>query len=136
MPGSRGPFVDERVSAAGEHHVFGAEVAARFGSAGALGREAAGSAGVHHYFGAEVPRTGRAIPAAVKREIWQRYEGRCGYIDPRTGRRCASRHLLQVDHVFPHALGGDAEPANLRLLCAAHHRHRHAERASARDPAE
>ena len=70
------PFLDERVSAAG-------------------------SAGVHHYFGTEVPRTGRAIPAAVKREIWQRYEGRCGYIDPRTGRRCASRHLLQVDHVFP-----------------------------------
>ena len=79
---------------------------------------------------------GHAIPAAVKREIWQRYEGRCGYIDPRTGRRCASRHLLQVDHVFPYALGGGAEPANLRLLCAAHHRHRHAERASAREPAE
>ena len=79
---------------------------------------------------------GHAIPAAVKREIWQRYEGRCGYIDPRTGRRCASRHLLQVDHVFPYAMGGGAEPDNLRLLCAAHHRHRHAERASARDPAE
>ena len=81
---------------------------------------------------------GHAIPAAVKREIWQRYEGRCGYIDPRTGRRCASRHLLQVDHVFPYAMGGGAEPDNLRLLCAAHHRHRHrhrhrhAERASAR----
>ena len=69
---------------------------------------------------------GRAIPAAVERETWQRYEGRCGYIDARTGRRCASRHLLQVDHVFPYALGGGAEPANLRLLCAAHHRHRHA----------
>ncbi len=79
---------------------------------------------------------GHAIPAAVKREIWQRYEGRCGYIDPRTGRRCASRHLLQVDHVFPYAMGGGAEPDNLRLLCAAHHRHRHAERASAREPAE
>ena len=26
---------------------------------------------------------GRAIPAAVKREIWQRDGGRCGYIDPR-----------------------------------------------------
>ena len=74
---------------------------------------------------------GHAIPAAVKREIWQRYEGRCGYIDPRTGRRCASWHLLQVDHVFPYAMGGGAEPDNLRLLCAAHHRHRHAERASA-----
>ena len=80
--------------------------------------------------------SGRAIPSAVKRETWQRYEGRCGYSDPRTGRRCASRHLLQVDHVFPYALGGGAEPKNLRLLCAAHHRHRHAERASARDPAE
>ena len=79
---------------------------------------------------------GRAIPTAVKREIWQRYEGRCGYIDPRTGRRCASRHLLQVDHVFPYAMGGGTEPDNLRLLCAAHHRHRHAERASAREPAE
>ena len=79
---------------------------------------------------------GRAIPAAVKREIWQRYEGRCGYVDPRTGRRCGSRHLLQVDHVFPYALGGGAEPSNLRLLCAAHHRHRHEERPRAREPAQ
>ena len=77
---------------------------------------------------------GRAIPAAVKREIWQRDRGRCGYVDPRTGRRCASRHLLQIDHVFPYALGGGAEPVNLRLLCAAHHRH--AERAPSREPAE
>ena len=43
--------------------------------------------------------TGRAIPAAVKRRVWQRDGGRCGYVDPRTGRRCVSRHLLQVDHV-------------------------------------
>ena len=39
---------------------------------------------------------GRAIPAAVRREVWQRDGGRCSYVDPRTGRRCASRHLLQV----------------------------------------
>ena len=68
---------------------------------------------------------GRAIPAAVKREIWQRDRGRCGYVDPRTGRRFASRHLLQIDLVFPYALGGGTEPGNLRLLCAAHHHHRH-----------
>ena len=36
-----------------------------------------------------------------------------------------SRHLLQIDHVVPYACGGAAEPNNLRLLCAAHHRYRH-----------
>ena len=69
--------------------------------------------------------SGRAIPAAVKREIWQRDRGRCRYVDPHTGRRCTSRHLLQIDHVLPYGLGGGSDPANLRLLCHAHHRHRH-----------
>ena len=69
--------------------------------------------------------SGRAIPAAVQREVWQRDAGRCRYVDPHTGRRCTSRHLLQIDHVLPYALGGGSDPANLRLLCHAHHRHRH-----------
>ena len=69
--------------------------------------------------------SGRAIPAAVKREVWQRDRGRCRYVDPHTGRRCTSRHLLQIDHVLPYGLGGGSDPANLRLLCHAHHRHRH-----------
>ena len=77
---------------------------------------------------------GRAIPAAVKRQVWERDQGCCSYVDRGSGRRCGSRYLLQVDHVFPYALGGSAEPDNLRLLCAAHHRHRHrhAGRAAAR----
>ena len=79
--------------------------------------------------------SGRAIPAAVRREVWQRDGGRCSYVDPRTGRRCASRHLLEIDHRIPYARGGGAERANLRLLCAAHHRHRHAGLESARKPA-
>ena len=78
---------------------------------------------------------GRAIPAAVKRQIWQRDGGRCRYVDPGTGRRCASRYLLQIHHILPYALGGGAEPGNLRLLCAAHHRRRHTEPASPRGPA-
>ena len=69
--------------------------------------------------------TGRAIPAAVKREVWRRDRGRCRYVDRASGRRCGSRHLLQIDHVVPYASGGGAEPNNLRLLCAAHHRYRH-----------
>ena len=69
---------------------------------------------------------GRAIPAAVRRQVWQRDGGRCSYLDRRTGRRCNSRHLIEIDHILPHALGGGADPRNLRLLCHAHHRHRHA----------
>ena len=69
---------------------------------------------------------GRAIPAAVKRQVWERDRGCCSYVDGTSGRRCGSRHLLQIDHILPFALGGGAEPGNLRLLCAAHHRHRHA----------
>ena len=70
----------------------------------------------------------RAIPAAVKRQVWERDRGCCSYVDRGSGRRCSSRHLLQIDHILPFALGGSAEPGNLRLLCAAHHRHRHAGR--------
>ena len=67
----------------------------------------------------------RAIPAAVRRYVWQRDEGRCRYRDPLTGRRCSSSHLLQIDHVLPVAEGGGPVPENCRLLCAAHHRLRH-----------
>ena len=70
--------------------------------------------------------TGRGIPAAIKRAVWERDQGRCSYVDPTTGRRCSSRHLLQIDHIRPRASGGGAHPDNLRLLCHAHHRHRHA----------
>ena len=95
-----------------------------------LGRQAAACAQL-----AAPPRTqtsaakpgvpGRAIPAAVKREVWRRDRGRCRYVDRTSGRRCGSQHLLQIDHVVPYACGGAAEPNNLRLLCAAHHRYRH-----------
>ena len=81
------------------------------------------------------PRTsGRAIPAAVKRQVWQRDGGRCSYVDRETGRRCNSRYMIEIDHILPHALGGGADPGNLRLVCRAHHRHRHAPHGSRRIP--
>ena len=61
----------------------------------------------------------RAIPAAVKRQVWQRDGGRCSYLDRQTGRRCNSRHMIEIDHIMPYALGGGADPGNLRLLCGA-----------------
>ena len=66
----------------------------------------------------------RAIPAAVRRHIWLRDRGRCTYRDPTSGRCCGSRHLLQVDHIQPYAMGGSASVGNLRFLCAAHNRAR------------
>ena len=95
-------------------------------------RRPAPPAGAATFTPAKPRAAGRAIPAAVKRQVWERDQGCCSYVDRRSGRRCGSRYLLQVDHIFPYALGGSAEPDNLRLLCAAHHRHRHAGRAAAR----
>ena len=69
--------------------------------------------------------SGRAISAAVRRQVWQRDGGGCSYVDPQTGRRCNSTHLIEIDHIVP---------GNLRL-CGAHHRHRHAHGRSPREPA-
>ena len=52
--------------------------------------------------------SGRAISAGVRRQVWQRDGGRCSYADPQTGRRCNSTHLIEIDHIVPHALGGAA----------------------------
>ena len=78
------------------------------------------------------PKSGRSIPAEVKREVWRRDSGCCTYVDRHTGRRCGSRFFLELDHIVPVALGGGAEPANLRLRCAAHHRYRHDRRRAGR----
>ena len=79
--------------------------------------------------------SGRAISAGVRRQVRQRHGGRCSYVDPQTGRRCNSTHLIEIDHIVRHALGGGADPGYLRLLCGAHHRHRHAQDRSPREPA-
>jgi 5-methylcytosine-specific restriction endonuclease McrA len=61
----------------------------------------------------------RSIPAHVRREVWQRDGGRCTF-QSATGRRCECRRGLELDHVKPVALGGEASTENLRLLCRTH----------------
>ena len=110
---------------------FGAEAGARRVGAGTVEQRSVRSAG-RRASAATSRISSRAIPAAVPREILHD-DGRCSYADPRTGRRYASRHLLEIDHRVPYARGGSAERANLRLLCGHHrHRHRHAEHQPAR----
>ena len=64
----------------------------------------------------------RHVPAAVAREVYVRDEGRCTFC-AEDGRRCSERRLPQLDHVVPHAKGGGATAANLRLRCRPHNLH-------------
>ena len=72
--------------------------------------------------GARSAKPSRFIPAAMKRAVFHRDHGACGFRDRKTGKTCGSRHALEFDHVFPLSLGGATTAENLRLLCAAHHR--------------
>jgi hypothetical protein len=65
------------------------------------------------------PAGSRSLPAAVKREVWLRDEGRCQWT-LENGERCGSTHRLQFDHVHPVALGGGSTVSNVRVLCSAH----------------
>lgn len=64
----------------------------------------------------------RAVPAAVRRAVFQRDKGRCVFKDPRTGQVCGSRNRVELDHIVPVALGGDDSVENLRCLCSAHNK--------------
>ena len=72
----------------------------------------------------QIKKIKRYIPSHLRKSIWERDGGQCTYVHHETKRRCASRHLLQIDHIQPFALGGRTEKENLRLLCAGHNQYR------------
>jgi hypothetical protein len=63
----------------------------------------------------------RHIPAAVRRQVWQRDGGRCAFIGTRG--RCRETTFLEFHHVEPYAVGGDATADNIALRCHAHNTH-------------
>jgi hypothetical protein len=65
----------------------------------------------------QTPRS-RHVPAAVKREVWRRDEGRCTFVG--AAGRCTERGLVQIHHVVPFADGGATDAVNCCLRCAAH----------------
>jgi 5-methylcytosine-specific restriction endonuclease McrA len=69
--------------------------------------------------GARQPGARQAIPAEVKRAVWERDGGRCTYASA-DGRRCGSRWRLELDHIRPAAMGGPSTVENLRLRCRVH----------------
>ena len=70
---------------------------------------------------AAVEGVGRYIPAAVRRAVWARDDGRCAFIG-RDG-RCAERGSLEFHHVVPFADGGPTTVENLQLRCRAHNQY-------------
>lgn len=66
----------------------------------------------------------RLVTGRLRAQIWRRDRGRCSFVSSKTGLRCTSTYMLEVDHVQPYSLGGRTELGNLRLLCRAHHVYR------------
>jgi hypothetical protein len=64
----------------------------------------------------------RHIPAAVKRAVWFRDRGQCAFVSPQ-GRRCKERSFLELHHIQPFALGGEATTDNISLRCRSHNAH-------------
>ena len=55
---------------------------------------------------APAPRQrGRHVPACVRRDVYQRDQARCTYVDD-GGRRCREKHRLELHHIEPFADGG------------------------------
>ena len=67
-------------------------------------------------------RTGRSesrhIPARVRRQVWQRDDGRCAFVG--TKGRCRETGCLEYHHVTPFAAGGASTVDNIELRCRAH----------------
>jgi hypothetical protein len=68
------------------------------------------------------PTTDRYVPAALKRAVYYRDEGRCRYTDPK-GQRCKERDWLEYHHRFPYALGGQHTLRDVCLMCHAHNQY-------------
>jgi hypothetical protein len=62
--------------------------------------------------------TGRHVPAAVKRTVWDRDGGRCAFVG--AAGRCSERGFLEYHHVVPFADRGPTNVENIELRCRAH----------------
>jgi 5-methylcytosine-specific restriction endonuclease McrA len=60
----------------------------------------------------------RHVPAAVKRTVWARDQGRCTFKGSHG--RCTETGHLEFHHLVPFAHGGPTDSTNLALRCRAH----------------
>ena len=62
---------------------------------------------------------GRHVPAAVRRAVFERDEGRCTYTAA-SGQRCRETRHLELHHVHAFSRQGEHTNENLTLRCRAH----------------
>ena len=67
-------------------------------------------------------RRTRAIPAAIRRQVWRRDGGRCTFVDHQ-GRRCRATRGVEYHHEKPWGKGGEHEVDNIALRCRAHNQY-------------
>ena len=60
----------------------------------------------------------RRVPAAVRRAVWARDQGRCAFIG--ASGRCEETGALEFHHVVPFASGGATTVQNIQLRCRSH----------------
>jgi len=67
----------------------------------------------------------RHIPAAVRRAVYERDEGRCAYFDEATGRRCSCTDpgKLEYHHLTPFARGSGHDVEEIELRCRVHNQY-------------
>lgn len=66
----------------------------------------------------------RYISQKIRDQVWLRDNSQCQYRNPKTGRVCGSEKYLEMDHKYPHALGGEGSLENLELKCRGHNQWR------------
>jgi hypothetical protein len=71
--------------------------------------------------GKRIATASRHIPSRVKRRVWRRDQGRCGFVG--TDGRCEETAMLEFHHVIPHAVGGQATARTIGLRCRSHNQH-------------
>ncbi len=64
----------------------------------------------------------RAIPSAIRREVWKRDVGRCAFVDD-YGKRCKATSCIEYHHEIPFAKGGRHSVENVSLRCRAHNQY-------------
>jgi len=64
----------------------------------------------------------RYVPGDVKRGVWRRDEGQCGFV-AHDGQRCTERTFLEFHHIQPYAQGGPATVENISLRCRRHNQY-------------
>ena len=60
------------------------------------------------------------IPSSVRNAVKHFANYQCEFVDDKTGRRCESKHQLEIDHKIPKAKGGGDCISNLSLVCKQH----------------